>query len=499
MTAEPICSLELEFFVLGRTCPEVLRFLRDRNPIVTYSGKGSGFWLELPGCGVPAWFKISGDGPYCFEDLVFEAALPETNAPTAAYLVQHSLLPWLARLEREMGENGAPVRFMTGPDLHGHRSAFQVNLVLDRVEDIRAYYAALAPLVLTLSCVTGPGGPVPGEGYVLAPRLNTHCRPGHYLGSDASLRHAPVAYPRWRDYGAGHRAHFSLEYSRLPGAMLLVAGVLSLATRAYEIAPKQFDLRFLDEPIAAARGLNRLGEPRVLVEAGMEEHRWSGLELQEAFLERIIEPVLSGVAAAPEWTEPFLEYWRAAIAAQREGRPCPASDFSTKHPYLETLVSRAGLQFGSRECQAAYALCASLLHAQVDLDTFFSRPACTLPLDDRRASLRRHLETVPPERLREIYLGGLREALLFEVAWQRIGPGSAADQLTPDPAEALLLGSRPYLAPRAAARAELFQAHREDLWMAADWDRIETLDSFLYCRDPRDAHFSDDPAAGPVY
>lgn len=499
MSAEPICSLELEFFVLGWGCPEVLRFIRDRNPVVIYSGKGSGFWREFPESGVPAWFKISGDGPYCFEDLVLEAALPETNAPTAAYLVQHSLLPWLARLERELETERHTARFMTGPDLHGHRSAFQVNLILDRIEDIRSYYAALAPLVLTLSCVTGPGGPVPGEGYVLAPRLYTHCRPGHYLGSDSSLRHAPVAYPRWRDYGEGHRAHFSLEYPRLPGAMLLVAGALSLATLAYELAPRRFDLRFLEEPIAAARVLNRLGQPHVLVEAGGEEHRWTGLDLQEAFLERLVAPILSEFSGAPGWTEAFLDYWRRAIAAGRESQPSSAADFRTKRPYLESLVSRAGLRFGSRECQAAYALCAALLHAQVDLDALFGRPVNSLPLEDRRGTLRRHLELIPPERLREIYLGGLREALLFEVAWQRVGPESAADRLVPDSADTLLLGTRPYLAPRAAARADLFQAHQEDLWMAADWDRVETLDSFLFCRDPREAQFSDDPAAGPVY
>lgn len=499
--SDPVCSLELEFFVLGRSCPEVLRAIRSRYATVPFSGKGGGFWMDLPGPAGPVLFKVSGDGPICTQDLVLEVALPETNAPSAAFLVQEYVLPWLSYLEAELGAGGSPPRFLMGPEIHGHRSAFQVNLSLGPVDDIRSYYHRLAPLVLTVSCVTGPGGLSPAEGYVLAPRLANHCRPGHYLGSDSALRHAPVAYPRWRDYGRSHRAHFSLEYPRTPGAIYLSTGILSLATLAYEVDPHGFNLEFREDPITAARTLNRSldGREPVPMERAGAASLLRGLELQEIYLEEIVGPLVTAQPAAPAWAHRFLQCWREAIQARRAGASSPYSDFSLKRPYLAALSERAGLPFGSPRCQSAYALCAALLHAQIDLDELFAEPLDRLPLDERRAHLRRHLEAISPAELRTAYRSGLREALLFEIAWTRLGPESASEQLAPALPTAILAPGDLFLAPRARARARILQTNPDDPWLSADWDRIETTECFAYSTDPEDEAFTDDGTGEPLY
>src|SRR5207249_10918694 len=115
-----------------------------------------------------------------------------------------------------------------------------------------ALYEALAPLLISLPSVFGPGGVTP-VGYVRAPRLTQFSHA--YAASDRNLHLGPLVYPHpERDYGGG-RSHLSLEYPRSPAALSLVVAILALAHRAWALDPGRFRLALAD-PIRAGRTLS---------------------------------------------------------------------------------------------------------------------------------------------------------------------------------------------------------------------------------------------------
>jgi hypothetical protein len=458
----PICSLEMEVFVLGKPCAEVLRFIRDRFPTMPFDGKGGGFWLEVPdGDGrAPTWMKVAGDGPICTQDHVLEFALPECADPlSAAVLATEHVLPFLARLEERL-----QVKFLLGSsDLHGHRAAYQVNVSLSRSG--HEYYHAMAPLLMTLSCVMGPGGPG-RAGYVKAPRMSMHTT--RFLGSTPDG--APIAYPRSDHHGSPQRGHLSLEYPRAPGAFALGLGVVALATLAYELAPDRFQMRLVDDAVAAGRRLNELdGDVRARVRTSSGERCMTGLEIQAAFL-ALAADVVRYRWEVPAWVPEMLARWEAAIEAASADRFSPDSDYLIKKPVLQRIMAQAGLEFGSKACQSAYAACCRLLRRGRDLDALFSRPwreRCPSLLAFRRPDLR------------QIYERGMRQALLFEAGYRRVGPDNLCDRLLAAMPAGPASRGGVALAPRAERRAKVLEEHAGEQAVWAGWNGVRTAERYI--------------------
>ncbi len=348
---EEIGSVEHEFLVTGgkTSCNEALLFIKEHFPTWNFDGKCSGFFTCDTFAENPVLFKINGDGPSCSDNLVLECALPETNAPGAAWLTAEYIYPFLGRLEKMMKEKGLDIGFLASThDLQGHRAACQFNASISRTKSRRDLYRAVVPTLVTLPCLTGPGGPTP-EGYVRSVRMILHCH--EFLSSYVTL--LPICYPHGNNFGSTLRAHENIEHCRLPGAMFLNLAVLTLVHYAYQISPQRFRLN-LCNPLKAAKTISRSLDNTVRVHVYRSKTgkaQLTGLEIQEEML-MTTESVLHE-HGGPSWADRGIQLWRQTIDDVREDKATICSDFQIKKFLINECLEKVGLTLGDAQAQSA--------------------------------------------------------------------------------------------------------------------------------------------------
>ena len=381
---------------------------------------------------------------------MLECALPETNAPGAAWLTAEYIYPFLGRLEEMMKDTGLDIGFLASThDLQGHRAACQFNASISRAKSRRDLYHAIVPALVTLPCLTGPGGPTP-EGYVRSVRMTLHSN--EFLSSFVTL--LPICYPHGNNFGSTLRAHENMEHCRLAGAIFLNLVVLALVHYAYQVSPQSFRLN-LCNPLQAAKTLSRSLDNTIPVHVYRSKSgkaQLSGLEIQEEML-MTTESVLQD-HGGPGWAEMGIQLWRRTIDDVREERANICSDFQIKKLLINECLEKVGLRIKDAQSQAAYASISKLLHKKIDPEEFFSS----------RLSLRRALlpgkGLLPFEELKEIYRKSLHEAFQLEIAFAKVGPESLVNRLSAVKQfsfKPFMQHGMPYLAPRAQKRQELLK------------------------------------------
>lgn len=438
---QPWSGVELEVFVCGGSFERLLDWIPKKFQTVPYSGKGGGWFLDA-GDGV--LIKLNSDGPISGEHNVCELTTWECCPATAAYQAGVVFDQFLGRMEKEAARDNIRVFFRRcSEDLFKHRAAFQVSSSKNRsdISDLERS-ESLAPLLVSLPSLVGPGGPTP-LGFVRDPRASLFVR--NYRHESCSF--APLDYPR---SDATVRWHVSPVYPRSPAAVWLTVSVISLAHFAYELEPSRFRMRLVNK-LRALRKLSASVDNCARVEVLDDDchavRKLTGLEIQGELLQTV-RAVLEGYEPEP-WMDACLSTWQNTIQDVTEGRPTAFSDWTLKFPVWKSLLADAGLEIESVRCREVIKSCFSLLHSGLDEEL---------------------LSATQPSEL----WPALRELIQFEIAWSRVGESCLVDRVIGDHWRMTLPQHEEQLAPRARLRRELLRRFVHDPILKAAWRSVQT-------------------------
>jgi len=441
-----IVGIEVEVALPAGSMPvvDLLEVLRHRYPAVPFCGKGDGWFLRLgEAAETGGWIKVAGDSAHCGNDLL-ELSTAESydlGAVTQLVAIQHLLTD----LQDEFG-----LRFLWGI-VPPRRAAFQISV--DYGADPEQCYLDTAPLLTTIGSGAVSVGGFSRLGYVPAPRL---AMSDIYHDDHPFL--APLAYPRRH---LPDRLHVSLEYPRSPFAAALQTGIVVLAVEAHRRWPELFADTRHEGSLEVAHALDRLDHPG----AALQQRRYA-----ERLASRSVELI-------GPWAEPLLETWTAVIDAVQNDTwgagTLPYSDLAMKRAELDSCFTRAGLDPGSPEAAQLVSGCYHLLSREHDLDVFLS--------DRSRSSTAWELSRRGLQQLTAVWWDGLRDALLCDLNFLRLGPESPCDlALSTAPAKPWWL-EPVRLAPRAETRHKYLDLGVE----SADWTGIQTRRGWISTPDVR--------------